>query len=148
MSDVSHSHTIAADAEAIWEVLANFGSLAAWADGVDHSCLLNRGAEPDPLGLTRRVQVGRDTFVETIVAFAPPRLLAYDICGVPRDLTVSNRWDLRPEGSGRTTVTLTSTVHTRSQPLRPIAERVGARLVARRSKTLLASLAKHCEENR
>jgi carbon monoxide dehydrogenase subunit G len=148
VSDVSHSHTIAADPEAIWEVLADFGSLAVWADGVDHSCLLNRGEEPDPLGLTRRVQVGRDTFVETIVAFAPPRLLAYDISGVPRDLAVSNRWNLQPEGTGRTTVTLTSTVRTRSQSLRPIAERVGARLVARRSKALLTSLAKHCEERR
>ncbi|CAA0118563.1 Uncharacterised protein [Mycolicibacterium vanbaalenii] len=148
MSEVSHSRTIAADAEKIWAVLADFGSLATWADGVDHSCLLGNGSDGDPLGLTRRVQVGRDTFVETIVAFAPPHLLAYDISGVPRSMSASNRWDLRPDDPGRTTVTLTSTVRTKPNPLRPVAERIGARLVAKRSAALLDSLAEHCEETR
>ena len=89
MAEVRHSRTIAAEPEAIWEVLADFGSLSAWAAGVEHSCLLYHGDDADPLGLTRRVQVGRDTFIETIMAFAPPRLLAYDISGrAPHDVGV------------------------------------------------------------
>ena len=133
MAEVRHSRTIAAEPEAIWGVLADFGSLSAWADGVDHSCLLHHGDDVDPLGVTRRVQVGRDVFVETIVAFAPPRLLAYDISGVPRTMSVSNRWNLRPDSAGRTTVTLTSTVDRVAGRWRPITERIAARLVARRS---------------
>ena len=76
MADVRRSRTIAAEPEAIWEVLADFGALSVWADGVDHSCVINSGEDADPLGLTRRVQIGRDTLDETITAFAPPRLLA------------------------------------------------------------------------
>lgn len=148
MPDVSNSRTIAAEPEAIWEVLADFGSLSAWADGVDHSCVIHNAEGVDPLGMTRRVQIGRDAFVETIVAFAPPRLLAYDISGLPRGISASNRWNLRPHGAGRTTVTLTSTARTRTGPLRPITDRIAARLVARRSRALLDSLATHCEETR
>ncbi len=146
MADVSRSRTIAAEPEAIWEVLADFGALSVWADGVDHSCVINSGEDADPLGLTRRVQIGRDTLVETITAFAPPRLLAYDIGGVPRSMSAANRWNLAPDGDSRTTVTLTSTVRMRSRVLRPLLERAGARLVARRSEALLGSLASHCEE--
>ena len=148
MAEVRHSRTIAAEPEAIWGVLADFGSLSAWAAGVEHSCLLHHGDDADPLGLTRRVQVGRDTFIETIMAFAPPRLLAYDISGVPRMMSASNRWNLRPDSVGRTTVTVTSTVQISRRLLRPVTERVAARLMARRSEALLDSLAKHCEETR
>lgn len=148
MSDASHSRTIAAGAEAIWKVLADFGSLSTWADGVDHSCVMHSGEGVDPIGMSRRVQIGRDTFVETIVAFAPPRLLAYAITGLPGGISATNRWNLEPQAAGRTTVTLTSTVRTRTGPLRPIVEGIAARLVARRSRALLDSLATHCEETR
>ncbi|HEY9267319.1 MAG TPA: SRPBCC family protein, partial [Mycobacterium sp.] len=137
MSGASHSRTIAAPVEAIWEVLADFGSLSAWADGVDHSCVMHNGEGVDPIGMSRRVQIGRDTFVETIVAFAPPRLLAYDIAGLPGGVSASNRWNLTPQDPGRTTVTLTSTARTRARPLQPMVERIAARLVARRSRALL-----------
>ncbi|GJF10676.1 MxaD family protein [Mycolicibacterium cyprinidarum] len=148
MADVSSSRTIAAAPEAIWEVLADFGSLSTWAEGVDHSCVINAGEDTDAIGLTRRVQVGRDTFVETIVAFAPPRLLAYDIVGVPRAMSATNRWNLQPDSNGRTTVTLTSTVRMRTRLRHPIVERIGARLVAKRSDALLNSLAKQLERTR
>ncbi|ORV83543.1 SRPBCC family protein [Mycolicibacterium iranicum] len=140
MTDVSRSRELAAEPSAVWAILADFGSLSAWADGVDHSCLLND--EPREIGLTRRVQSGRDTFVETITVFDPPHLLAYDIHGVPRRFTVSNRWDLRPHGGRGTTVTLTSTVAMKAGILRPVGECVFAEMMARRSETLLSSLAR------
>jgi carbon monoxide dehydrogenase subunit G len=148
MADVSRSRTIAATPESIWEVLADFAALSAWADGVDHSCVINTGEDTDPIGMTRRVQMGRDTLVETITAFAPPRLLAYDISGLPPMMSVSNRWNLAPDGNGRTTVTLTSTVWMKPNPLRPIVERIVARLIAKRSEPLLNSLAEHVERTR
>lgn len=145
MATVNRSRTITAGRGAIWDVLADFGALSTWADGVDHSCLLHDGNTP--VGTARRVQAGRNTLVETIVAFDPPRELAYDIAGVPRWLSVSNRWNLRSDTGGRTTVTLTSTVRMRPHPLRPVAEPMFARLMARRSDDLLNSLAKHTERH-
>lgn len=146
MATVSRSRTISAEPSAIWEVLADFGALSSWADGIDHSCLLRR--RDDPIGTSRRVQAGRDTLVETIVVFDPPRELAYDIDGVPRWFSVSNQWNLRSATGGPTTVTLTSVVQMRPHPLRPVAERMFARLMARRSAELLDSLAKHLERTR
>ncbi|MGB0969700.1 MAG: SRPBCC family protein [Mycobacterium sp.] len=148
MSTVNRARTITAEPEAIWGVLADFGGLSTWADGVDHSCLLHDS--DDPVGRTRRVQVGHETLVETIVAFDAPRELAYDIAGVPRWFSVSNRWNLHSDSSGLTTValttvTLTSTVRMRPHPLRPIAIRMFMRLMAKRSDELLNSLAKHLE---
>ncbi len=143
VATVNRSRTITAEPAAIWGVLADFGALSTWADGVDHSCLLHHN--DDPVGRTRRVQVGHDTLVETIVAFDAPRELAYDIAGVPRWFSVSNRWNLHSDTNGLTTVTLTSTVRMRPHPLRPIAIRMFTRLMARRSDELLNSLAKHLE---
>jgi len=139
MTEASRTRDVAAGPAAVWAVLADFGSLSAWADGVDHSCLLNDGATE--VGLTRRVQSGRDTFVETITVFDPPQLLAYDIHGVPRGFAASNRWNLRAHGDRATTVTLTSTVSMDSRLLRPVGERVFAQQMTRRSEALLSSLA-------
>lgn len=148
MAEISRSRDIAAEPAAIWEVLADFGALSAWADTVDHSCLLNGEAHPHPIGLTRRVQAGRDTFVETIVVFEAPLTLAYDITGVPRGFSVSNRWNLDPGAGSTTTVTLTSTVGLTSPVLRSIGERVFTRLMAQRSEALLGSLTRALEGTR
>lgn len=49
---IDRSRTIAADPQAVWDVLADFGSISSWADNIDHSCVLVVGSEP--LGTTRR----------------------------------------------------------------------------------------------
>ena len=41
--------TIAAEPQAIWDVIADFGAISSWADIVDHSCLLNPAASWKPL---------------------------------------------------------------------------------------------------
>ncbi len=140
MVEVSRSRTMDAGPEAIWAVLADFGSLSAWADRIDHSSLLHATDPAHPVGTTRRLQVGRDTLLETIVEFDPPHTLAYDIAGLPRRVTASKRWTLHPDADGRTTVTLTSTVAVAAGPIGPIAERAAARLMAKRSDGLLTSL--------
>jgi hypothetical protein len=141
---IDRSRTIAAGPPAVWDVLADFGSISAWADNIDHSCILNQGDHP--LGTTRRVQIGRNALVETITEFDVMRALAYDVEGLPRQVRrFTNRWSLRPSG-GRTVVTLTSIVEIGSGPMRKLAEQVVCRVQTRQSDLMLAGLAQRLEK--
>ena len=144
MAAIDRTRTIAATPTQIWETLADFGAIGSWADNVDHSCILNHGATP--VGTTRRVQVGRDAFVERITEFDPQFALGYDIEGLPRIFgTVSNRWCLEGTGAGGTVVTLTSRVTAGSRVDQQLAERVACRMLARQSDAMLAGLATRLE---
>ena len=146
MADIDRTRTVAAAPQEIWDVLADFGAISAWADNIDHSCILVHGTKP--VGTARRVQVGRDTLVERIVEFDPPHALAYDIGGLPKRLhRVTNRWTLRPAGRS-TVVMLTSTVEIGSRPDQRLAERLLCRVLARQSDAMLAGLAKRMETAR
>jgi carbon monoxide dehydrogenase subunit G len=140
---IDRSRTIAAGPQAVWDVLADFASISAWADNIDHSCILNQGDEP--LGTTRRVQIGRNALVETITEFDTLRALAYAVDGLPtRVRRFTNRWRLRPVGDG-TAVTLTSTVEIGSAPWQKLAERAICRIQTRQSDIMLAGLAQRLE---
>lgn len=144
MAEVHRSRTIAAAPHEVWDVLADFGSISAWAGNVDHSCLLHHGG--DPLGTTRRVQVGRNALVERITEFDPPHALGYAVEGLPRRLRrVVNRWTLRAAGAGDTVVTLSSTVEIGAGPLHTLAERALCRALARQSDVMLAGLESRVE---
>jgi carbon monoxide dehydrogenase subunit G len=143
VSVISRDATISATPQAIWDVLADFGALSSWADAVDHSCILNHGPDGVLPGTTRRVQVGRNVFVERIFEAAQPMTLAYDIEGLPRRLRhVANRWTLRPAGAA-TVVTVTSTVDIGTNPLARAAERIVCRVMAKQSESMLAGIAGH-----
>jgi carbon monoxide dehydrogenase subunit G len=145
VADIDRSRTVAADPKEVWDVLADFGSISSWADNIDHSCILNHGSEP--IGTTRRVQIGRNTLVEQITEFEPTRVLAYDVEGLPKRLRrFNNRWSLQPADDGETIVTLTSTVEIGSGPLRKLAERVVCRVQVRESDVMLAGLANRLEK--
>ena len=145
MARISRSRSIAASPEAVWDALADFGALSSWAGNVDHSCLLEQGADGVSVGTSRRVQVGRNTLVERITELAAPAVLAYDIEGLPRRLRrVANRWTLTPAG-GSTEVTLTSTVDIGANPIAGIAEGAIGRYLARQSDVMLAGLAERLE---
>jgi hypothetical protein len=144
VAHINRSRTIAADRQAIWGVLADFGALSTWAGRVDHSCLLHPTAQP--VGLARRVQVGRTTLIERIVEFEPPDVLAYDIEGLPTFVRgARNRWQLRSSATHLTDVILTSTIDIGDHPPQRIAERVLCRMAAKQSEELLAGLAAHWE---
>ncbi|MDT5335613.1 MAG: hypothetical protein QOD90_1118 [Mycobacterium sp.] len=145
VADISRSRSISAPPQTIWDVLADFGSLSSWSDNADHSCILNRGPDGQPLGTTRRVQVGRNVLVERITEFDPSSALAYDIEGLPRRLrTVGNRWTLRPVGDA-TEVTLTSRVEIGAGPVARAAEWAVCRGMARESDAMLTGLARRME---
>ena len=128
-------------------MLADFGSISAWASNVDHSCLLEHGDDPAAVGTSRRVQVGRDTLVERITDSVAPTTLRYSIEGLPRPLgRVANRWTITPFGDS-TAVTLTSTVDIGGNPLARVAEKAACRFMAKQSDVMLAGLARQVEES-
>lgn len=145
VAEIRRSRTIAAEAQAIWDVLADFGAISAWADIADHSCLLTPAADGIGVGTARRVQVGRDTLVERITEFDRPRALAYDVAGFPRQLRrLNNRWTLSPIAGG-TVVTLTTTIEIGRNRVQRLAERVVARFSARQLDSMLTGLAHRME---
>lgn len=152
MTAIRRTRTIAARVDEIWNVLADFGSICAWAGNVDHSCILHAGRNGQAVGTARRVQVKRDALVERITEFEPPRALAYDIDGLPRRLRrVSNRWTLAAAAGAaapETRVTLTSSVEIGPRPTHRLAERILCRFLARQSDTMLAGLANRLEDGR
>jgi polyketide cyclase/dehydrase/lipid transport protein len=146
VSEVNRSRTVAADPTAVWAVLADFGAISSWADNIDHSCILNQGSEP--VGTTRRVQIGRNALVEQITEYHDMRALAYDVDGLPKRLRrFNNRWSLRPGGDG-TVVTLTSTVEIGSGPIQKLTEQAMCRVQVRQSDIMLAGLAHRLEKSR
>jgi hypothetical protein len=148
VADITRSRTVAAGLTDVWDVLADFGAISAWADNVDHSCLLTRAAGGEPVGTTRRVQVGRNALVERITRFEPPYALEYDIEGLPGRLRrVTNCWTLHPAHQGDIVVTLTSTVEI-GTGARRLIERVLCRVLARQSDVMLAGLAERMEKRR
>lgn len=148
MAETQSVRAIAARVHEVWDVLADFGSIASWADNVDHSCILSSGPDGGRVGTARRVQVKRDALVERITEFDPPHVLAYDIDGLPRRLRkVTNRWTLAAAGDS-TVVTLTSTVEIGSRPAQKLAERVLCHFLARQSDVMLAGLANRLENAR
>src|ERR1700761_178126 len=131
VADIHRSRSVAAVPKQVWDVLADFGSISSWADNIDHSCILNHASEP--VGTTRRVQIGRNALVERITEFDPTWTLAYQVEGLPKLLhRFTNRWTLRAAQGGTTVVTLTSTVEIGSGPSQKLAERMLCRLQMRR----------------
>jgi hypothetical protein len=146
VADIQRTRTIAARAQEIWDVFADFGSLSSWADNADHSCILFSGPDGRPVGTARRVQIKRDALVERITEFDPAHALAYDIEGLPSWVRkVTNRWTLAAGAGDSTAVTLTSTVEIGPHPPQKLAERVLCRFLARQSDSMLAGLANRLE---
>jgi len=140
---------MAATPQTVWEVLADFGSLSAWARNVDHSCLLQHGADGVAVGTTRRVQIGRNTLVERITECVPAATLGYDIQGLTRRLhRVANRWTLEPTAPGFTAVSVTTTVEIGTNPVAQVAERAMCRLMMKQSDVMLAGLSQRVEGRR
>ena len=127
-------------------MLADFGAVSSWAEFVDHSCLLEHSADGSAIGVSRRVQLGRNTVVERITDFDPPHTLGYDVEGLPSQVRhLHSSWTLRPTAPGFTEVTLASAVEIGSNPMQRLAERIFGRITIKQLDLLLAGLAKEVE---
>ena len=141
----------------VWDRLADFEAISAWAVNVDHSCLLHPGGEVSPVGVgaTRRVQVGRRTLVERVVVWDEPQRLAYQIEGLPPVVTsLQNEWRLQSVAAGaggagahHTRVTLATTVECGPRPPQKLVARLIARRMAGDSDTMLSGLAHSMKES-
>lgn len=126
---------------AVWDVLADFGAISLWAPNVDHSCLTTSAA--GGVGVTRRIQTGRTTVLETAIDWEPEQVLAYSITGLPPVIrSVTNTWRLVDLG-GTTEVTLTSTIDTGPRPPQKVVGRVVGRALAKASRQMLDGLDRH-----
>lgn len=145
MAEVVEESSIARSSDAVWAVLADFGAISRWAPNVDHSCVATEQA--DGVGAVRRVQVGRNAFLERVVAWEPGHELGYSIEGLPPVVrSVTNTWTL--EGSGAsTTVTLTSRVDAGPRPPQQLIARIAGKGLAKASREMLAGLTSHLEED-
>lgn len=139
MTSVESSVEIAADAAAVWAVLADFGDLARWTRPVQHSWLVSEQTEG--VGAVRRVQVARMAMIEEIVTWDPERAMGYTITGLPPIVrSATNTWTLTPI-DGRTRVTLTSDIDTGSRPPLSLVARAVAKRLAVASELMVADLA-------
>ena len=134
---------IEAAPEALFAVLADFGGIAEWARFIQHSSLLTE--QTSGIGATRRVQMARQTVVETVTVWDEPRELAYTIDGLPPMVgAVGNRWTLVPSGGG-TTVSLTTRIEPGRLPHRRLIAKKVAERLAVASGMMLAGLAERTE---
>lgn len=140
-ASVERSITIDATPAAVWAVLADLGGISRWAPNVDHSWALD---EPG-VGAARRIQAGRLTVIERVIAWQPTTALAYTIDGLPPVVRrVVNEWTLTASGGG-TAVTLTSTVDAGARPPQRLIARIVAGRLGVTSDRMLTGLTAHLE---
>jgi carbon monoxide dehydrogenase subunit G len=143
MTTVERTTTILVTPHDVWAVLADFGSINGWAPNVDHSCLLSD--QDSGIGTKRRIQTGRTTIVETVIAWDPGVMLSYAITGLPPVIrSVTNTWRLEPAGGG-TKVTLTSEIDAGPRPPQKLIAKAVARKLGAASDQMLNGIAAHLD---
>ena len=138
MTTVTRTALIATSCDEVWAVLADFESISTWADFVDHSSLLTE--QTAGVGMTRRIQIGRSTVVETVSAWEPGVTFTYDITGLPPVIkSVTNTWRLGASGDA-TMVWIVTDVDTGPRPPQLAIAKGVARRLAKSSVQMLHGL--------
>ena len=139
MIHIERSSEIAATPSEIWEVLADFGALASWVPMIQHTCPLSDQTEG--VGTVRRVQVQRQTLVETVTVWSPPDTLTYTIEGLPPIAGVPvTTWRLAANGSS-TRITVSTDLDTGRNPIRLLVGRKVLERLGLAAEFMLAGLA-------
>ena len=145
MIQTERSRDIDATPERLWEVLADFGALASWVPMIQHTCPLSEQTEG--VGTVRRVQVQRQTLVETVTIWTPPTTLAYTIEGLPPIAGVPvTTWQLTPQGAS-TSVTVSTELDTGRNPVRLLVGRKVLERLGLAAEFMLAGLAERAESS-
>jgi hypothetical protein len=136
--EVVRTADVAAAPPDVWAVLSDFGAISAWAANVDHSCLMSEQAEG--VGTSRRIQTGRTTIVERVVAWEPPSTLSYAMEGLPPVVqSATNTWHVYGTETG-SRVSLTSRVDAGPRPPQKLIAKAVGRKLAQASDLMLAGL--------
>jgi hypothetical protein len=123
----------------VWAVLSDFGAISAWAANVDHSCLMSDQTEG--VGTARRIQTGRTTLVERVLAWQPPSTLSYAFEGLPPVVSsATNTWHVYAIEDG-SRVSLTTRVDAGPRPPQKLIAKAVGRKMAQASDEMLAGLA-------
>ena len=139
MVTVTHETTVSASPGMVWAVLADFSSIAGWAQDVDHSCPLTQRLQG--VGAERRVQAKSNVLLERVTVWQPEKALAYEIVGAPAVVSsIVNNWSLTADGD-HTNVALTCQVEPGPKPPMKLAARFIARLCGSVNQRLLRDLA-------
>ena len=139
MIHIERSSEIAATPAEIWEVLADFGALASWVPMIQHTCPLSDQTEG--VGTVRRVQVQRQTLVETVTVWSPPDTLTYTIEGLPPIAGVPvTTWRQIANGPS-TRVTVSTDLNTGRNPIRRLVGRKVLERLGLAAEFMLAGLA-------
>ncbi len=145
MIQTERSRDIEATPDRLWEVLADFGALASWVPMIQHTCPLSEQTEG--VGTVRRVQVQRQTLVETVTIWTPPTTLAYTIEGLPAIAGVPvTTWRLTPQGAS-TAVTVSTELDTGRNPVRVLVGRKVLERLGLAAEFMLAGLAERAESS-
>jgi hypothetical protein len=127
----------------VWEVLADFGAIAQWVPMIQHSCLLSEQTEG--VGTLRRVQIARQTLVERVTVWDPPRELAYTIEGLPPMVGAAHTtWRVTPvhdhDAAARTDVVITTRIDTGRNPAKVLIAKKALERMALAAEMMLAGL--------
>ena len=141
MAEVTRSFDLAAAPDAVWVVLADFGSISSWAPNVDHSSLMS--GQESGVGAVRRIQAGRITVVEQVTEWDEGTALGYRIEGLPPAIkSVTNTWRLRPSATG-TKASVVTDVHIGPRPPQQLVARGIAKRLGGVSDQMLTGLRDH-----
>ncbi len=139
MTTVERKLQLPAPPSEVWAILADFGSISAWAPNVDHSCLLTE--QTDGVGTARRIQTGSATIVETVKTWEPEIVLSYSLSGLPPVIrSATNTWRLEPAGT-HTNAVLTSDIEAGPRPPHKVIARAAGRKLGSASDIMLSGLA-------
>ena len=149
MVEITKVMSIARSRADVWSGLADFGGIERWAPNVDHSSMTT--GQPVGLGSVRRVQVGRNALLETVVVWEPEHCLSYSLEGLPPVVrSVTNIWTLDGDNTSTTatTVTLRTRIDAGPRPPQQLVGRIFGKVLAKASDEMLGGLKAHLEEGR
>ncbi len=144
MITIVRTRRIAASPAAIWEVLADFGSLSDWASIASESHLV--GDQTEGVGMVRKAKGRGITLVETITEWEPGTAMTYTVEGLPFVRGAQQRWTFSPatDGDGGTEVTLTNQLDPGDRVIRKFLTHAVLKRVSKGvAKKLLSSLDDH-----
>lgn len=143
------TRTIGATPDEVWQVLADFGTIAQWSRGVRTSELTGEAAQGT--GATRHCELSpAGSLDETITAWEPERLLGISVDNikvVPMK-HVDTTFALRDNGDGSTDVTMTSVISPKGGPLAGLVGRRLQRGLPKAADALLSDLGRAAQQVR